>query len=297
MSLSTFLKGRQKTGSPSQNGAGAAPDAAGPEQTEMGFIDHLEELRWCLIKGFGGILLTTIACTFFSQWIIDAILLGPTHADFFMYRVLGVEAEEIQLLNRTVTGQFFAHIGAVVAVGVIVGSPIFIYQMWKFVAPGLYPHERKGMRLAAVFATFFFVLGVVFAYLIITPLALQFFETYVISEQIVNEFDITRYFSLVTTWAFGLGVVFELPVVIYFLVQSGIVTADQMKATRKYALIVAFILGAFLTPPDPISQSLVAIPLLLLYEASVHIAVFVTRRRERKRRRAARKAARTRHNE
>ena len=287
MSLTSFLNARRKTGHPSGDGASEVP-ALSSEPQEMGFIEHLEELRWRLIKGFGGLLATTVVCTFFSGWIIDAILLGPTHATFFMYDVLGVAAQDIHLLNRTITGQFFAHIGAVVAVGVIIGSPIFIYQMWKFIEPGLYPHERKGMRFAAFFATFFFVVGVVFAYLIITPLALQFFQTYVISEQILNQFDITRYFSMVTTWAFGAGVLFELPVVIFFLVQSGLVSAERMRATRKYALIGAFVLGAFLTPPDPVSQSLVALPLLLLYEASIHVAVLVSRRQKRRREKADR---------
>lgn len=243
----------------------------------MGFLDHLEELRWSLIKGFSGVILAIIGCSFFSGWILDTILLGPTRADFFMYDVFRMDAKNIELLNRTITGQFFAHIGTIAAVGFIVGSPIFVYYLWRFVEPGLYPEERSGMRFAAVFATFFFVLGILFGYLIITPLALQFFETYVISEQITNEFDITRYFSMITSWAFGVGILFEMPVVSYFLARSGVVRPEQMKAFRKYALIVVLFLGALFTPPDPVSQILIAFPLMGLYEFSILVSRWAIR--------------------
>lgn len=267
--------------------AGAQGDGAAAYPTqdehlaEMSFLDHLEDLRWSILKGLGGILLTTIVCSFFAGWIIDSLLLGPTHADFFIYDFFGLNASEIQLQNRDITGQFFAYWGTVLAVGLIVGSPIVVYQFWKFLEPGLYANEKTGLRYAAFAATFFFVAGLSFGYLVITPLALQFFQNFSISDQIVNEFDISRYFSMVTTWSFGAGVIFELPVVIYFLAKLGIVTAATMRAVRKYALIVILIIAAVLTPPDVISQTLVAIPMLLLYELSIYIAQAVERNRER----------------
>ncbi|MFQ5570119.1 MAG: twin-arginine translocase subunit TatC, partial [Rhodothermales bacterium] len=196
---------------------------------DMSFLDHLEELRWTLIKGFGGVLVTTIVAAFFSDWILEELLLGPKKADFFMYRLLGIEATDFALQNRTVTGQFFAHIGTIIAAGLVLGSPVFIFYIWRFIEPGLYPHEKSGLRFSSVFATFFFMLGLSFGYCVITPLALQFFANYQISPEIINEFDITRYFSMVTWWSFGAGLLFELPVVVYFLAKLGLATPDRMR--------------------------------------------------------------------
>ncbi len=268
---------------PSQ-GDGASDPLAPPEEglmAEMSFLDHLEDLRWSLFRGIGGILAITIVCSFFSRWIIDELLLGPTKADFFMYELLGFEAKTLLLQNRVLTGQFMVHIGVILSVGIVLGSPIFIYSLWKFIEPGLYKSEKTGLRFAAMFATFFFMTGIAFGYLIITPVAIQFFSNYEISPQITNDFDITKYFSMVTFWAFGTGVLFELPVVIYFLAKVGIATPERLRNFRKYALVVTLILGAFFTPPDPFSMILVATPLYLLYEASIFVSVSVTKRRER----------------
>lgn len=265
-------------------GDGAVDEAALEDEllNEMSFLDHLEELRWMILKSLAAILVATIVCSFFSQWIIDVVLMGPTRPTFFVYDIFGVEAISIDLQNRTITGQFFAYWGTVVVVGLIVGSPMVVYQIWRFIEPGLYSREKKGLRFISVFATFFFILGILFGYCIITPLALQFFANFQISDQIVNEFDITRYFSMVTTLAFGVGVLFELPVVVYFLAKLRILTEDVMRKYRKYALIVMLIVAAFLTPPEPISQLLVAVPLMLLYELSIYIAKYVNRKEERK---------------
>lgn len=280
--LNKFLKGRV-TGEQTA-AADSSPD--GPPDSEldgveMGFLDHLEEFRWAIIKGIAGVLLATIAAFFFKGWIIQELLLGPKSPDFFMYKILGIDAIEFKLQNRTITGQFFADIGTVLAVGVILGSPIFVHSLWSFIEPGLYKNEKKGLRFSAVFATFFFMLGISFGYLIITPLALQFFTHYSISPEISNEFDITRYFSMITFWSFGVGILFEMPVVIYFLAKMGIATPKGLRRVRKYALIGCLTLGALFTPPDPVSQILVAAPLLLLYEGSIGIAVVVERRRAR----------------
>lgn len=264
-------------------GDGASHDVAPPphDMAEMGFLDHLEELRWRIWKGLGGLLVVTIVCSFFAKWIVDVLLLGPTRADFFMYQVFGLDAIDVALQNRNVTGQFFAYWGTIFAVGLIVGSPVIVYQLWKFIEPGLYPNEKQGLRFSAVFATLFFVFGICFGYLVLTPLALQFFAQFSISDQIVNEFDITKYFSMVTMWSFGVGILFELPVVIYFLAKMGIVTPEVLRTGRRYAIIIILVIAAFVTPPEPISQTIVAIPLLLLYELSIHVAGFVTRKRER----------------
>jgi sec-independent protein translocase protein TatC len=281
---------KSRTSKPDVLPAGAQGDgAADPLRSlggEMSFLDHLEELRWSLIKGFAAIIVATIVAAFFSDWIVDVLLMGPAKSDFFMYRILGLDAETLVLQSRNPTGQFFAHMGIIFAVGIVLGSPLFIYCMWKFVEPGLYPNEKSGMRFASFFATFFFMLGLSFGYCITTPFALQFFANYQISDLIINEFDITRYFSMVTGWAFGAGLLFEMPVVIYFLAKLGIATPERLRSSRKYALLGVLILGAFLTPPDPLSQILVAMPLMALYEGSIYVAGFAERKRQRMLRKA-----------
>ncbi|MFB6280107.1 MAG: twin-arginine translocase subunit TatC [Salinibacter sp.] len=265
---------------PGVQGDGAPSDDPPPdERGVMPFLAHLEELRWTLIKAGSGVLIAVIVCATFSRWIVDRVLIGPTRPDFFMYDVLGLEAQGLTLLNRTITGQFFADVGTIIVVGLIAGSPIVVFYLWRFIEPALYPNEKKGMRFSAVFATFFFLLGAAFGYLILTPLALQFFAQYTLSEQIVNQFDIITYFSMVTFWTMGTGLLFELPVVVYFLAKVGILTPETMRTYRKYALIAVLAVAAFLTPPDPISQILVAVPLLGLYELSIYVAKWVARSR------------------
>lgn len=267
---------------PSAQGDGASEELDLSEALkEMSFLDHLEELRWRIFKGLGGVLLGAVICGIFDEFIIDQVLLGPTKADFFMYQLFGFDAKPLDLLNRTITGQFFAYWGSVLVVGVILGSPILIYQLWKFIEPGLYPHEKRGMRFASFFATGFFIVGILFGYCVITPMALQFFANFVISEQIVNQFDITKYFGMVTMWVFGVGLLFELPVVMYFLARTGLINAEIMAKGRKWAIIAILILAAVLTPPDPVSQMLVAFPMMGLYELSIIIARRVEKRRAR----------------
>ncbi|HEY5564602.1 MAG TPA: twin-arginine translocase subunit TatC [Rhodothermia bacterium] len=247
----------------------------------MGFLEHLEELRWRIIRGFIGIIAGIGICMFFYRWVIDVILLGPADPDFFMYHFLGLDLKDFVLQNRTVTGQFSAAVGTVAAVGLIIGAPVFIYQMWAFVEPGLYSHEKSRIRFVSLFATTFFMLGVSFGYLIITPFALNFFAGFELSERISNEFDITKYFGLITLWSFGVGLLFELPVVVYFLSKLGLVTPHLLRKSRRYAIVGILVLAALITPPDPFSQLLTAMPLQLLYEASILISAAAERKRER----------------
>ena len=248
---------------------------------DMSFLDHLEDLRWTLIKGAGGILVMTVLAAFFSDWIVRELLMGPAKADFFMYKLFGIEAKTLVLQSRNPTGQFFAHMGIILAVGVVLGSPVAIFSLWRFIEPGLYPNEKSGMRYVSFFATFFFILGLSFGYCVTTPFALQFFNNYVIDELIVNEFDITRYFSMVTWWAFGAGILFELPVVIYFLAKLGLATPGRLRKSRYYAWLAILTASAFLTPPDPGSMIIVSVPMALLYECSIFVAAYAIKRRER----------------
>ena len=282
-SLRTLSKVGKEAASGMQ-GDGSSHDIEPPtdeDLDEMSFLEHLEELRWTIFRALAGVLIVTIVCSFFSKWIIDVLLLGPSQPDFFMYELLGIEAEALKFQNRILTGQFFVHIGVILSVGVVLGSPIIIWSLWRFIEPGLYSHEKKGLRFASVFATFFFITGILFGYCIITPMAIQFFAGYEISPKIDNDIDITKYFNMLTFWALGTGILFELPVVVYFLAKIGLVTPEILRSSRKFALLGCLILGAFFTPPDPFSQVLVAVPLLLLYEGSILVAGHVVRKRER----------------
>ena len=260
------------------SGGGAAPEHMQPGPGEMPFLDHLEELRWRIFKGLGGVLACSILCLFFAGWIVSDVLLGPTKPGFFMYDVLRLDPVAVTLQNRTITGQFFAYFGTVLATGIVLGSPIIVYQAWKFIEPGLYPQERQGLRFASVFATGFFVAGIAFGYLVIAPIALQFFAQFQVSETIVNEFDISRYFSMLLTWSFGAGLLFELPVVVVVLTKLGVVSSEVLRTGRRYALVIILVVSAFLTPPDPLSQIIMAVPLLLLYELSIVLARVVEKR-------------------
>ncbi len=256
-------------------------DEAALVGSEMTFIDHLEELRWALLKGLAGIAIFVVVALFFGQEIVNTVLLGPTRDDFWTYRVMGIETTTFEVQNRTVSGQFFAYLTTIFAAGALLGAPWFIYQLWRFVAPGLYPHEREGMRGAAVGAVFFLILGVLFGYYLLVPLSLQFFAGFQLSPDIKNQFDLSNYFGMITMWSLGTGALFELPVVIYALAKLGVVNVAMLRKARRVAIVIILIVAAFLTPPDPFSQVLVAIPLLALYELSILLTGRVERRRAR----------------
>lgn len=250
--------------------------------SEMSFIDHLEELRWALLKGIAGIAVFVVVALFFGKELVNTVLLGPTRPDFWTYQVMGIEANVFQIQNRTVSGQFFAYISTVVATGALLGAPWMVYQLWRFIAPGLYPHERDGMGGVAVGATFFLVLGVLFGYFLLVPLSLQFFSGFQLSPEIENQFDLANYFGMVTLWSLGTGALFELPIVVYALARIGIVTAAMLRKARRIAIVAILIVAAFLTPPDPFSQVIVSLPLYLLYELSILLTARVERQRAKR---------------
>lgn len=252
------------------------------DMKEMSFLDHLEDLRWALIKSIAGIVVITVICSFFRRWIIDVVLMGPTYIDFISYRLLSIDAIDIYLQNRKISGQFFADWGTVFMVGMVIGSPLVVYQLWKFIEPGLYPKEKKGLRFASFSATLFFCIGILFGYFVITPLALQYFAHYNISTRVVNDFDLLEYFSMVTFWSFGVGILFELPVVTFFLSKLGLLTAERMRKSRRYVLVGTLIAGGLLTPPEPFTQVMVALPLFALYELSIYVVMLVEKRRAKK---------------
>jgi sec-independent protein translocase protein TatC len=263
---------------------------------EMSFLDHLEDLRWHLIRATLGILMAATLAFIFKKFIFDVIIFGPTNMDFPTYeglckisQLIGINdttfcADKFPFIiqNRTVAGQFSAHIWTSIYAGFIIAFPYVMYQLWSFIGPGLKENERRNSRGFLFTASVLFFLGVLFGYYIVTPLSLNFLANYQISEMISNEFDVSSVIAIVRSSAIASGFVFELPIIIYFLTKAGLVTPAFLKKYRKFALVIVLILAAVITPPDIASQVIVAIPILILYQVSIYISAVVVRNQKRK---------------
>lgn len=262
---------------------GTPPKAKKPaNRTDtMSFLEHLEELRWRIIKGLVGVLVGIGIAFIFSDFFIEDVMLGPTRGDFFMYDLLRVDAQNFELQSRRLPGQFFTFWGTLFVMGFIISSPFFIFQMWAFIEPALERKEKKKTFFSAFFITFFFLVGVSFGYLILVPFALQFFAQFQISDIIRNDFDINEYFSSISMWVIACGVIFQIPVVSYSLSKIGILTPELLKTYRRHAIVLCLVLSAMLTPPDPISQILIALPLTVLYEFSIWVSRYANRKRKK----------------
>ncbi len=247
----------------------------------MSFLDHLEELRWRILKGLIGVLAGVIIAFIFSDFFIQQFILGPARADFFMYQIMPINAVDLSLISRRLPGQFFTYWGTLIIIGGIIGSPYFIYQIWAFIEPALESGEKIKTFLNAMFINFFFILGVSFGYFILVPFAVQFFTQFIISDIISNEFDINEYFVSVAIWTLACGVIFQIPVVSWFLSKVGLITPEGMKMYRRHAIVGAMILAAFLTPPDPVSQIMIALPLIVLYQFSIFLSRIAQKRRKK----------------
>lgn len=262
---------------------------------EMSFLDHLEELRWHLIRATLAIVLIAIIAFIFKGTMFD-IIFGPKNPDFVSYEILckisrffGAEKGCIAdgemdfiIQSRKVAGQFSAAIWTSIMAGVVIGFPYILYEFWKFISPGLYENERKTSRGFIVIASFLFFLGVAFGYYMVAPLSINFLATFKISSAIQNEFDIDSYIGLVRASVLASGLIFELPIIMYFLTKIGLVTPEFLKKNRKYALVIVLVLAAIITPPDISTQVIVAIPIIILYEVSIFISRGVIRREKRR---------------
>lgn len=259
------------------------PKAKSPKDRtgDMAFLDHLEELRWRIIKGLSGVAVGVVVAFFFGDFLIQQVILGPTRADFFIYDYLQIEAVDLTLQSRRLPGQFFTYWGTLIIFGAIIGSPIFFYQLWSFVEPALGQSGKWKTYGHAAFITGFFLLGVIFGYFVLVPYALQFFSQFQISEVVHNDFDINKYFSALTKWVLSCGITFQLPVITYFLSKFGLITPEFLREYRRHAIVLCFILAAALTPPDPVSQTLIAVPLVLLYQLSIWISKVAVRKRNK----------------
>ncbi|MFN4763243.1 twin-arginine translocase subunit TatC [Gillisia sp. Q332] len=262
---------------------------------EMSFLDHLEDLRWHLIRATLAIVIAATVAFLAKGFIFDVLLFGPSQGDFWTYDILcritnfvGVDGgfcfQELPftIQSRTMGGQFAAHIWVSITAGFIIAFPYVIYEFWKFVAPAMKTNEKSNARGFIFISSLLFFLGVLFGYYVITPLSINFLGKYQVSELVLNEFDISSYISLVRASVLASGLIFELPIIIFFLTKVGVITPQFLRTYRKYALVLVLIFSAIITPPDIVSQIIVAIPVLVLYEISIMISAIVFKREEKK---------------
>ncbi len=238
---------------------------------EMSFLEHLEELRWRIIKALVGVILGMIVCWIFIDFIMNSVLLRPVIS---LNHNLSPGQQPLRLQNLKPFGQLFLYMQVAIIGGIILSVPNILYQLWAFIAPGLMPKERRYIKWIVFFSSFCFLFGIAFSYFLMLPAALQFFAGFG-SMDIENNIAINEYMDFVISVMLAAGVVFELPMVSWFLSKLGILTPAFMRKYRRHSIVGIFVLAAVLTPgTDPVSQVLLAVPLLLLYEVSVLISVW-----------------------
>jgi len=230
------------------------------EEKEMTFLDHLEELRWRIIYSLIGIVAGTIIAWIFIDFFIEQILLLPA------------KTSGLKLQNLRPFGQLFLYFQVALTIGLIISFPNAVYHLWRFIAPALRQKEKKYIKWIVLFTTFCFLSGIVFAYFVMLPLTLQFAAQFG-SATIENNFAVDEYLSIILSVMLGAGLVFELPMLSFFLSSIGLLTPRIMRKYRRHSIIVILVLAAFLTPgTDPVSQLLLAVPLLILYEISIFVS-------------------------
>jgi sec-independent protein translocase protein TatC len=261
------------------------------KENEMSFLEHLEELRWHIIKSLVSVFVFAIVAFIFKDIVFNKILLAPKFPDFITYRIfckvaeivkiprLCITAVPMELISIKMSGQFSMHIMVSMVLGFIVAFPYIFYQFWEFIVPALYPKEKKVARGAVFVSSLLFMLGVFFGYFIITPLTIQFFSGYSVSEDVTNQINLISFVSTIASVLLSCGVIFELPILVYFLSKIGLVTPKFLKTYRKHALVLIIFLSAIITPPDIFSQLVVSLPLILLYEVSIFISGRLQRKR------------------
>jgi sec-independent protein translocase protein TatC len=257
---------------------------------EMSFLGHLEALRWHLFRSVIAIIVFAVAAFINKEFIFDTIMFGPKHADFPTYRALCWLSEKFSLdmciknfpftiMSIEMSGQFTMHMWVAFISGLVVGFPYLLWEIWRFVKPALTAKEKQYSTGIVFFSSLLFMTGILFGYYVIAPLSINFLGSYQVSEQVKNQISLNSYISTITFLTFSSGIVFELPIVIYFLTKIGIVTPQFLRTFRRHAIVVILIVAAVITPsPDVTSQILVAIPLYLLYEISIFVSVMVVKK-------------------
>jgi sec-independent protein translocase protein TatC len=249
------------------------------EPTEMSFFDHLEELRWRIVKALTGVVIGMILCWIFIDILMEDVFLRPITA---INANLQPGQQRVNLQNLKPFGQLFLYMQVAIIGGILLSLPNILYQIWAFIAPGLMPKERRYIRSIVAFSSLCFLGGVAFAYFLMLPAALNFFAGFG-STTIENNIAVNEYMSFVVSMLLAAGVVFELPMVSWFLSKLGILTPAFMRKYRRHAIVIIFVLSAFLTPgTDPVSQILLAVPLIVLYEVSIGVSLWAWRGRQKR---------------
>ncbi|MEM7548122.1 MAG: twin-arginine translocase subunit TatC [Bacteroidota bacterium] len=259
----------------------------------MSFLDHLEELRWHIIRALLALVAFSIVAFVGKDFFFGQIVLGPSKTDFLTYRLLCQIGERINstaicieelpfiLQSRKLTGQFSMHVISSFVIGIIIAFPYLFWEMWRFISPGLHSTERKAARGTTFFISLLFLVGVLFGYYIISPLSVNFLSNYSLDASIANEIDITSYVTTLAMLVLACGFLFQLPMVVFFLSKAGLITPSMMRTYRRHAIVVILVVSALLTPPDPFSQILISLPLFGLYQISIYISHIVTRKKSR----------------
>lgn len=253
---------------------------------EMTFFEHIEELRWHLVRATVSVLVISIAVFFSKTFVFQYVILGPTRKDFVTYQFFCSLFENfcfypknLQIITRDIQEQFISHIKVSVWLGVIVAFPYIFYEFWRFIKPGLYKNEIRAAKGMVFICSFLFLLGVSFGYFIISPIAITFLSTYSVSPDIANTTTLAALVNSMTMFTLPVGLIFEMPVIMYFLAKIGIVSSAFLVKYRRHSIVFIVVLAAVITPPDAITQMMIAIPLYLLYEVSI----IVTKRIDKER--------------
>ena len=279
----------------SENLIQAIKDKGKSIEAEMSFFDHLEVLRWHLVRSSIAIVIFTGFAWSFYDFIFDKIIMGPKNPDFWTYRLMCRLGEKYNLgpdfcitsipfniMNTQMAGQFTLQLNSSLLIGIILGVPYLLYEVWRFVKPGLTDLEKKSATGFTFYATFLFAIGILFGYYIMSPLSISFLANYTVSDIIENNITIDSYLSTVATLTIGSGLIFELPILIFVLSKLGIMTPAFMRASRRYSTVLILIISAVVTPtPDLISMFTVSFPLFLLYEISIWISASVEKKRQK----------------
>lgn len=253
-------------------------------KNEMSFLEHLEALRWHLVRSILAIVVFAILAFAFKDFIFSNVIIAPKTPDFFTNRnlcafgtwigikALCINAEPFQLININMAGQFTTHIMVSMIIGLIFSFPYLVFEMWRFIGPALYDKEQQYARGAVFYISLLFILGVLFAYYVIIPLSVHFLGSYQVSQEVTNQINLMSYISTVSAITLAAGLIFELPVLIFFLTKIGLVTPEFLKKYRRHSLVIVLALSAIITPPDVFSQILVAFPLMFLYEVGIRLS-------------------------
>lgn len=260
----------------------------------MAFVDHIEVLRWHIIRALIAIVLASIIAFFNIEWIFDHIILGPAHSDFISYgllcktgKMIGTDAlclgdMKLQFQNTELSGQFMMSFSVSFMLGFIISFPYVFWELWKFIRPALTEKELKHAQGIVGWSSLLFFTGVLFAYYIIAPFTINFFANYQLSPSFQNIITIANYYDTMSDLVLGMGIVFELPVLVFFLSKIGLINPKLMRDKRKYAFVIILILAAVITPPDWLSIWIVTIPLVILYEIGITISERAEKERKRK---------------